>query len=112
MSQVSNTNKIRTHHSYCVRVDRCDGPELIKCSPQGGYRTVAAAKEARIEEIQENMRFDLETISGLLNDIKDAKKQQNRMRLYCEINAFLNEIEKARKEQEKVRGLSLEDGSL
>jgi hypothetical protein len=99
------------NHNYFVRDDYAN-PQLITCSAPLGYPTVAAAKEAKVKEIQEEMRFHLETIGGLLNDIEQAKEQQSHIRLYCEINGFLSEIEKARSEQEKVRKLSLRDASL
>jgi hypothetical protein len=107
MSKPSKSSKKRKTLNYCVTLDGDGNPELISCSPPGGYSTVAAAKEAEIKEIQGEIRFCLETISGLLNDIKDAKEQQGHASLYCEINAFMDEIERAKKKEEKVRNLEL-----
>jgi hypothetical protein len=106
MSYVSNSGKKPQKH-YCVIAARDGNPKLISCRPPGGYSTVATAKKAKIEEIQEEIRFQLETISGLLNDIQGAKEQHRRIRLYCEINGLLNEIERAKKEEAKVRKLEL-----
>jgi hypothetical protein len=101
MSQVSNSNKITPNPNYFARVDLDGNPKLLRCSPQGGYPTAAAAIEAEIKEIQEQMRFHLDTISGLLNDIEDAKEQQGHAHLYCEINALLNEIEKPERRRKR-----------
>jgi hypothetical protein len=111
MSHVSNSSNKPQKHYFVTRA-RDGNPKLSSCSPPAGYSTVARAKKAEIKEIREEISFHLETISGLLNDIKDAKEQQGRASLYCEINAVMEEIEKAKKNEEKVRGLSLEDGSL
>jgi hypothetical protein len=111
MSSVSNRSEAPKIH-YFVTTARDGSPKLNVCSPSAGYSTVDRAKKAEIKEITEEISFHLETISGLLNDIKDAKEQQGRASLYCEINALMDEIEKAGKEEAKVRGLSLENGSL
>jgi hypothetical protein len=107
MSQIHNRSNEKQTRNYFV-TDACDGiPQLLTCSAPRGYLTVAAAKEAKIKELQEELRFDLQTIGGLLSDIEKAEEQQRQMRLYCEINGLLNEIEEVRNEQEKVRTLSL-----
>lgn len=103
---MSNSSRKPQKH-YCVTIAREGSRKLSICSPSGGYSTVAGAKEAEIKEIKEKISFHLETIGGLLNDIRGAKEQQSRMRLYCEINGFLNEIEKAKKEEAEVRTLEL-----
>jgi hypothetical protein len=103
---MSNSSQKPQQH-YCVTIARDGSRNLSICSPPGGYSSVAAAKEAEIKEIKEKIQFHLETISGLLNDIKEAKEQRGRMRLYCEINGLLDEIEKAKKEEAKVRKLEL-----
>jgi hypothetical protein len=107
MSQINNRSNEKQKRNYFVR-DDCDGiSQLITCSAPQGYPTVVAAKEAKIKEIQEEIRFDLQIIGGLLSDIEKTEEQQRQMRLYCGINALLNEIEGVRNEQEKVRTLSL-----
>lgn len=104
---MNNNNKITTNRNYSIRID-CDGnAELISCPPPAGYSTVARAKEAEINEIKEEIRFHLEIISGLLNDIKEANGQQARAHLYRKINGLLDEIEKAKKRESKVRQLEL-----
>jgi hypothetical protein len=105
MSYESNSGEKPQKH-YCVIAARDGNPKLISCCPPGGYPTVATAKEAEIKEIKEKIRFHLETITGLLNDIKEAKEQRDRV-LYCEINGLMDEIEEAKKEEAKVRKLEL-----
>jgi hypothetical protein len=105
MNQVSNSNNPATVSNYYVRVDRDGDPKLSSCSPPAGYSTVAGAQQAEIKEINEGIRFHIEMIGAFLNDLAQAKKQQRRMRLYCEINGLMNEIEKARSEEAKVRKL-------
>jgi hypothetical protein len=112
MLQTSNHNNAMQTPNCFVWEDRDGNPHLVTCSTLRGYPTVSAAKEAEIKEIKEKRRFHLETVSGLLNDIKGTREQQSRASVYCEINAFMDEIEKAGREEEKIRGLRLEDGSL
>ena len=112
MFQSANNSKTMQTRNYFVSEDRDGNPHLVRCSTLRGYSTVARAKKAEIKEIREEISFHLETISGLLNDIKDAKEQQGRASLYCEINAVMDEIEKVKKKEEKVRKRNLEDGSL
>ncbi len=98
MSRVHDRSIEEPKPNYFVS-DAGDGnPQIIRCSSPLGYPTVAAAKEAKIKEIQEEMRFHL-TIG--------AKEQQSRMRLYCEINGLLNAIENAKKKEERVKKLEL-----
>jgi hypothetical protein len=111
MSQVSNINQITPHHNYFVRLDRDDNPKLSRCYPPGGYPTVVAAKQAEIYEIQDEIRFHLEMISGFLKDIERSKEKRGHMRPYISINLLLNEIEKATTHQENVRMLKLDDTS-
>lgn len=105
MSHVHDRSNEESTLNYFVSYDGGGNLQIIRCSSPLGYSMVAAAKDAKIKEIKEEIRFHLETIGGLLNDIEEEEEQQRRMRLYCEINGFLNEIEKARKEETKVRKL-------
>jgi hypothetical protein len=107
MSKVYNSHTRTTNTNYFVRVDRDGNPRLTRCSPPGGYSTVTGAKKAEIKEIQDQIHFCLETITGLFNDIGEAKEQQGRVRLYCEINGFMNDIEEAKKREEKIKRLKL-----
>src|SRR5215831_11867104 len=100
------------NHNYFVRGDRNSDLTVIRYLPPLGHRTLPAAKEAKIKEIREEMRFDLETISGFLNDIQKAKEPQHRMCLCCEINVLMDDIEEIRKDEETVRRLTFEDKSL
>jgi hypothetical protein len=105
MSQTDNRINEKQKPKYFIREDRDGNLQLITCAATQGYPTVAAAKEAEIKDIQTKMRFDLETIGGLLNDIEEAKERQHQKRLYCEINGFLNEIDRARKRETNVKTL-------
>jgi len=107
MRQTSNNSNTIQTPNYFVREDRDGNPRLTRCSPPGGYSTVTGAKKAEIKEIQDQIHFCLETITGLFNDIGEAKEQQGRVRLYCEINGFMNDIEEAKKREEKVKRLKL-----
>jgi hypothetical protein len=106
MSHVQHHGNREQTLNYFVR-DAGDGNlEILRCSSALGYPTAAAAKDAKIKEMQEEMRFHFDTIGGLLNDIKRVKAQQRKRRLYCEINGFMDEIEKDRQRQNKVTELS------
>jgi hypothetical protein len=80
MSEVSNSNKVTTHRNYFISVDRGDNPKLIACSPPLGYPTVAAAKEAKIKEIQDELRFYWEEINGLMDCIEEAEKTKEKIK--------------------------------
>ncbi len=63
-------------NNYYVR-DDCDGnPQLTRCSPQGGYPTVAAAKEAEIKEVSEKTRFDVKQLMGFSMTSKELKSNK------------------------------------
>jgi hypothetical protein len=89
MTQVSNSNNPAPVSNYYVRVGPDGNPTIRKCSSSGGYPTATAAKEAKIKEIEEQIRFWYREINGLMSDIEEAKKKL-----------------------EKVKRLSLEETSL
>jgi hypothetical protein len=89
MFQTSKTSNTMQTANYFVREHRGGNPQIIRCSPPRGYPTATAAREAKIKEIEEQIRFCCETINGFMDDIEAAKK-----------------------ELEKVRRLSLDDKSL
>ena len=101
MFQTSNTTKTPNKANYFIREDRNGNPQLARCSTLGGYSTRAAAKDANIKEIKEEIQFHL----GLLRDIEKAKERQGHIRLYRESNCLLDEIEKAVTREKKVRRL-------
>jgi hypothetical protein len=64
MFQTSKTSNTMQTANYFVREHRGGNPQIIRCSPPRGYPTATAAREAKIKEIEEQIRFCCETING------------------------------------------------
>jgi hypothetical protein len=63
-----------TSHNYFVSVDLDGNPKLIRCSPPQGYPTVAAARKAKLKEMEDEICFYYEQINGFMNDIERGKE--------------------------------------
>jgi hypothetical protein len=59
MFQTSNDSNTTQSPNYCVNEDGDGNPYLVRCSALRGHPTVAAAKETKIEEIQNDRNLRL-----------------------------------------------------
>jgi hypothetical protein len=111
MFQTSTRSNTTQKPNYCVRDGRNGNPQLIRCSAPEGYSTGTAAKEARIEKIESDIRCYRETINGYLDELQEAtkgKELQDDLRSYLgAIADYQSDIVEADREQEKVRKLKL-----
>jgi hypothetical protein len=109
MSRVHDRSNEDPKANYLVSVTGDGNPKLSSCSPPAGYSTVAGAKEARIEEIQNDIRCYRETINGYLNELEEATKGrvlQDDVRSYLDAIAdYQRDIVEAGREQLTVRKL-------
>src|SRR5262245_27155569 len=95
--------------NYLISVAEDGDTKMVRTQSALGFKTLIAAKEARIEEIQNNICCYRKTINGYLDELEGATKGrelQDGVRSYLDaIRDYQRDIVEAVREQMKVRKL-------